>query len=123
MIHKKAVFTTIAITFAGMIAGAPAAYAELPPGVKPYTEFKGNITGVWNDPGKYFVFNLNATGPCGGISVAVDRTKENYKEMVAMVLTAVATRKVVGGYVVDCTKGTKIDIHNYNIISHGFIVP
>ncbi|MCL2876427.1 MAG: hypothetical protein FWF12_09115 [Betaproteobacteria bacterium] len=125
MIHKKAIFATVGLAFVGMIASVPTVHAVLPPGVKAYTEAKGNVTGVWNDPVRYFVFNLNTRGPCGGISFLVDRTKENYKEMVAMVLTAIAANKQVGAYVVDCgnPSGNPSYSNDKNIISHGFIIP
>ena len=112
MSYKKVVFAAITLAFIGMAATTSTAYAQS-------SETTGNVVGIWNDPGSEFVFTLDRNGTCGSQQFHISRSSSNYKEMVAMVLTALAANKTLGVYVTGCKMmyGT-----NRNIISHGFLL-
>ncbi|MCL2258892.1 MAG: hypothetical protein FWC18_03585 [Cystobacterineae bacterium] len=112
MFCKKVVSITMALALAGMAVISSSAYAQS-------YEATGTVSGIWNEPGDEFIFTLNNKGICGSQHFHISRANSNYKEMVAMVLTALAANKTVGVYVTGCRTmyGT-----NRNIISHGFIL-
>ena len=117
--RKTTFFAAMALTFAGMFAGASPAYANS-------ENVESTVHSVWNEPGKEFIFILNANSKeCGTSMYHFDRSKENYKEMVAMVLTALATNKKIGVFLTANEKGEKCPIHygtKRNIVSHGYVL-
>jgi uncharacterized protein YycO len=112
MFYKKVISFTAALAFAGMVFTTSTAYAQS-------NETSGTVVSVWNDTGSEFVFVLNKNGMCGSPHFHINRSQTNYKEMVAMVLTALATNKTVGVFVTSCRVmyGT-----NRNVISNGYIL-
>ena len=108
MFYKKMISMAAALAVFGMIATTSTAQAQT-------TESRGTVTTVYNDPGNEFLFALSVNGRCGSAIFHISRTATNYKEMVAMVLTALATNKTLGAWVTSC-RGDR------NIISHGYLL-
>lgn len=75
-------------------------------------EITGLITMAAGDP-QDFVVALDKDGPCGSRFFHMQRTNTNFKEMVAVELTAFATGKFITLFVTGCGG-------NRNIISHGY---
>ena len=72
----------------------------------------GLVQGVFADPSD-FVFSLDKNGGCGSAFFHVKRTNENFKEVVAVILTAFALGKMVVPNETGCSG-------DRNIISHAW---
>lgn len=73
----------------------------------------GNIAAAFADPSD-FVVDLGVAGPCGSKFFHIQRTSVNFKEMVAVELTAFSTSKPLIIFMKTC-------IGDRNIISHGYV--
>lgn len=72
----------------------------------------GSVVNVFADPGD-FVLELSEAGRCGSKYFHVQRANANFKEMVAVALTAFATGKLMTMFVASCAS-------DRNIVSHGY---
>lgn len=100
---------------ASVAAGAAAALAitALPAGqAHAQSVASGTIVIVAADP-QDFVIELDQAGVCGSRYFHVQRASANFKEMVALALTAYSASRPVVMFVVGCAG-------NRNIISHGY---
>jgi len=61
-----------------------------------------------------FVVQLDKPGPCGSVYFHIQRSSTNFKEAVAMFLTAFAANKNIVVFVTGC-------VSDRNIISHGYV--
>jgi len=105
MIHKTPFFAAMALALTGLFGGTSLAYAQT-------TSTTGTVESVHGDPGQYFVIALSQAGRCGSKFFHIDRSTANYKDMVAISLTAFSANKRMTVYVTSCS-GER------NIISHG----
>ncbi len=71
----------------------------------------GKVTAVYADPSD-FVVELDVAGDCGSKFYHVQRSRLNFKEAVAVFLTAYSTGKTVTLFVESCSG-------DRNILSHG----
>lgn len=76
------------------------------------TRTDGSVLAVSADP-QDFVFRLDQKGRCGGDWFIMQRTRDNFREVVAVVLTAYSTNRRMQVQVVSCAG-------DRNIIDHGF---
>ncbi|PAQ11584.1 hypothetical protein CIT26_03800 [Mesorhizobium temperatum] len=95
---------TLALTIAGVAGSTKLARAQ--------DAVTGNIDILAADPGD-FVIQLDKAGRCGSKYFHIQRTSGNFKETVALALTAFATNKVMVVFVTGCA-------NDRNIISHGY---
>lgn len=72
----------------------------------------GTIVNVFGDPGD-FVVELSEAGSCGSKYFHIQRANGNFKEMVAISLTAFAADKRMTMFIASCAG-------DRNIISHGY---
>lgn len=77
----------------------------------------GTIVNIFADPGD-FVLELSEAGDCGSKYLHIQRANTNFKEMVALSLTAFAAGKVVTMFVASC-EGI-VNTQRGNIVSHGY---
>ena len=101
---KVCVLGKTLMAMAGMIAWTVPADAQ--------NVTSGTITAVYGDPGD-FVVELSQAGSCGSRFFHIQRANPNFKEMVAVSLTAFAASKTMGFFVTSCSG-------DRNITSHGF---
>tara|TARA_R110002096_G_scaffold105666_6_gene232439 strand:- start:1790 stop:2095 length:306 start_codon:yes stop_codon:yes gene_type:complete len=97
--------TVLLMTFALAFSGASIARAQ--------TVTSGKVVIVAGDPGD-FVVELDVAGSCGSKYFHVQRVNQNFKEMVAIALTAFSTGKTMTFFVTSCAA-------DRNITSHGFV--
>lgn len=76
------------------------------------TAISGTVTGIFGDPSD-FVVQLSTRGNCGSNFFHIRRANANFREMVAVSLTAFATSRPMTFFVVSC-------VNDRNITSHGF---
>lgn len=95
----------LAAAVVAAVAGVPAAALT--------TVTSGKIIAVFGDPGD-FVVQLDTNGRCGSNFFHNQRANANFREMVAVSLTAFATGKTMGFFVESCAG-------DRNITSHGFV--
>jgi hypothetical protein len=105
---KKTIFSVIAL--AGLITGISPVYAA-------DTSVFGQVVSAFGNPsgtnGDYFTIQLNTNGPCGTSLFYVNRTQSNYKDIVAITLTAYAMGKQMWLNVTGCdTANNTINIIN-----------
>lgn len=72
----------------------------------------GNIAIIAADP-QDFVVEMDKAGPCGSKYFHIQRANANFKEMVALSMTAFASNKYMVMFVTSCGG-------DRNIISHGY---
>jgi hypothetical protein len=98
---KRAVFSVIALV--GLGAGISPVYAD--------TSVFGHVVSAFSNPsgagGDYFTIQLDTNGPCGTALFYVDRTQSNYKDTVAITLTAYAMGKQMWLNVTGCAASNK----------------
>jgi len=117
--HKTTFFAAMALTFAGMLATASPAYAQSLTPISGYvTSIHGDAEGHWAGR-SYFVFALDKAGPCGEVYFHVDRTKGNYKDMVAIILTAYTTKRPVQIWMYEKPDGCVPGVPKRNLVYHG----
>jgi regulation of enolase protein 1 (concanavalin A-like superfamily) len=95
----------IVLVLAGAASSAGLAHAQTP------TSHDGSVVAVAADP-QDFVFRLDQSGSCGSDWFHIQRSRDNFKEVVAVALTAYSTNRRMIVQVVACAG-------NRNIISHG----
>jgi hypothetical protein len=105
MICKKVISFTAALAFAGMVFTTSTAYAQ--------SVTNGNVTFIFGEPNA-LVIQLSQSGMCGSQYFQLDRVKANYKDTMAIALTALATNKTMTLWVIGC-------VGDRNIISQGSI--
>ena len=74
----------------------------------------GKIRNIFADPSD-FVVELDSAGSCGSHYFHIQRVNPNFKEMVAISLTAFAAGKSMTFFVASCINGT-----DRNLVDHGF---
>jgi len=79
------------------------------------TVINGKVTATYADPGD-FVIEMDTPGNCGSKFFHVQRTRVNFKEMVALGLVAVNGAKRMSMFVESCAG-------DRNILSHGAVFP
>ena len=99
-----------ALPYAAAIA---AVFAAAVPATAQVTVTSGKIIAVYGDPSD-FVVQLDTNGRCGSNFFHTQRVNANFREMTAVALTAFATGKTMGFFVVSCGG-------DRNITSHGFV--
>ena len=90
-----------------------AAVAIAAPAVAQTTFTSGKVIAVFGDPSD-FVVQLDTNGSCGSNFFHSQRANANFREMVAIALTAFATGKTLGFFVESC-------VGDRNITSHGLV--
>lgn len=73
-------------------------------------EKSGKPVAVYADPGD-FVIELSTVGDCGSRFYHIQRNRPNFKEMVALLLTAYSTGKNVKAFVERCSGDRNIMTH------------
>lgn len=104
-ITRRAIMGFSMLAIVGLI-GPPAT-------AQPATFTSGKIIAIFGDPGD-FVVQLEMRGRCGSNFFHIQRAKANFKEMTAVALTAFASDKTMGFFVVSCGG-------DRNITSHGVV--
>jgi hypothetical protein len=84
----------------------------LPASAQPATVASGTVIAVFGDPSD-FVVELSNAGRCGSRYFHIRRANANFREMVAVTLTAFSTSRPMGLFVTSCAG-------DRNIISHGY---
>jgi hypothetical protein len=99
----------------GVLGAALIALAEMTAWTTParaLTVTSGTVINVFGDPGD-FVLELSEAGSCGSKYFHIQRANANFKEMVAISLTAFAADKRMTMFTASCAG-------DRNIISHGY---
>ena len=104
IIGKTSLVSILVACIIALVASAESAKAEV----------EGEVLVLFADPSD-FVFLMDKNGHCGSAFFHVKRTNTNFKEVVALLITALSTRKSV--HAVDTTcEGTR------NVITHAWII-
>jgi hypothetical protein len=103
---RGVVAAMLSMGVAALISSAQPAFAQ--------ERTSGAINGVFPDPSD-FVILLDRNGKCGSPFFHIQRENLNFKEVVAVSLTAFAMGKAMTVFVTSCSG-------DRNIISHGFTV-
>jgi hypothetical protein len=101
----KTLATSVTLAFAGLTQAPSVALAQ--------DVSAGSVTAVFPDPSD-FVTQLDVNGRCGSNFFHTKRAATNFKEQVAVILTAFTTGKRMVFFVSGC-EGAR------NVISHGFV--
>lgn len=78
---------------------------------QPLTVTAGTVLNAFADPSD-FVVEMDRAGRCGSKYFHIQRTKANFKEVTAVMLTAFTTGKTFTGFIESCAG-------DRNILSHG----
>ena len=105
--------TARATVWMGVIALASAFVWGHETNAQPLTVTAGTVLFVFADPSD-FVVEMDKAGRCGSKYFHIQRTKANFKEMTAVMLTAFTTGKTFTGFVESCAG-------DRNILSHGAV--
>jgi len=108
MFYKKVVSMAAALAFFGMLATTSAAQAQ--------DNASGFVKHVYFEPHSFVVL-LSNPGRCGTGYFYISRTEPNFKEVVAGVLTAIATNRQVIMTVTGCLPAPHANRNRTNYVS------
>jgi hypothetical protein len=111
---KRSMRLIAALSLVGVMSAGPAYAGSCSGSAAPAACGMGVIT-VYADPSDG-VIETDTTGPCGSAFYNFQRTQTNFKEMMAVVLTAFSSSKNVVAFVSHCSG-------NRNIIDHVAVTP